>query len=139
MVLFQHLIDRHDVGMPQRHHHPRLAEKLLGRHVIVGVALAQHLDGPVTLRLAMQRPIDAGERSRPDHVQNLVVPVEIAVPLPVDNPIHLEIGQQFAADHQPRELVERHVTTAQLAPDRLELMGVDEVAVKCPLGEFFRR
>ncbi len=107
--------------------------------MVVGVPLAEDLDGPVTLRIAMQSSVDASERSRPHHVEDLVVPVEISVALAVDNPIHLEIGQQFAADHQSGELFERHVTTAQLTPDRLELVGVDEIAVKRFLGKFFRR
>ena len=139
MDLFQHFIDGHDVGMPQRHHHSRFAQELLRGHRIIRVAFPQYLNRAIPLGLAMLSPVDAGEGPRPDHILDLVIPVEVAVPLPLDQPIDLEIGQQLLAHRQRREVIERHIPATQFTPNRLQLMGVDEVTVKCPLGELFRR
>ncbi len=101
-LLLTHVVDRHDVRVPQQVAHLAFVAEGPALLRIGRVAASQHLDRQNAAGVAMNGPIHPRERAGADLIEHLGVAVEIAPPLPLEQPLELIAGQEFPPhEHLP--------------------------------------
>src|SRR6185437_4227656 len=130
-------VNGHDIRMAERDAHLPFSAEMFGLLGTVAVSFAQHLDGADDPRVLVDGAVHAGEAAARDHVQDFVVAVEIAGPLPLEQAIELEVGQQLAAQQQLDEIFHRDIASTELSPDFLELAVIQQVLVERALSNLF--
>jgi hypothetical protein len=105
--------------VPERGAHLTFAQELLSLVDVVAIAFAKRFDGDDLARLAVHRPVDAGEAAGADHVLDFVIAVVIAGALAAEDAVDLIVGHELFAQDHAAELVEGDVVGAELTPNRL--------------------
>ena len=76
--------------------HLTLVAKCLALCHVIGEAVPEHLHGQDAAGLTVDGPVDPGERTGPNLIEQFGMAVEIPPPLTPQKPVELESGEEFA-------------------------------------------